>query len=147
MRCPYCKETETVVKDSRDTDDNNSIRRRRHCQCCNGRFTTFEKVQIRELSVVKRTGLKRPFDRSKIINSLTTATRKRDFSIENIEKIADKIVLEVQSLSTKEVTSRKIGKIIMQELAKIDPVAYIRFASVYKDFTSAQDFAKFINKL
>lgn len=147
MRCPYCQSTDTSVKDSRDTDEGRVIRRRRLCSSCHGRFTTFERIQIRELVVVKRTGVRRPFDRSKILKSIATALRKRNITDEQVEKLADKIVLELESSSKKEINSRMIGKLIMQELAKIDPVAYIRFASVYKDFSTAQDFAKFISKI
>lgn len=147
MKCPFCQSTDISVKDSRDTNEGKVIRRRRHCANCNGRFTTFERIQIRELVVIKRTGAKRPFDRSKILKSITTALRKRNITDEAIEIVTDKIVVELESSSSKEINSRMIGKLIMQELAKIDPVAYIRFASVYKDFATAQDFAKFINKI
>lgn len=147
MRCPFCETKNTSVKDSRETDESRVIRRRRHCSKCNGRFTTFERIQFRELVVIKRTGAKRPFDRTKILKSIATALRKRNFTNEDIEKLSDRIVLELESSTTKEIKSRAIGKLIMQELAKIDPVAYIRFASVYKDFSNAQDFAKFISKI
>lgn len=147
MKCPFCEAKNTSVKDSRETDEAKAIRRRRHCSNCNGRFTTFERVQFRELIVVKRTGAKRPFDRTKILKSITTALRKRNFTNEDIEQLAERIILELESSTTKEIKSRTIGKLIMQELAKIDPVAYIRFASVYKDFSNAQDFAKFISKI
>lgn len=147
MKCPFCQSEDISVKDSRDTNEGKVIRRRRHCGSCNGRFTTFERIQIRELIIVKRTGTKRPFDRMKILNSITTALRKRNFSEEDIEKLTDKIVVELESSTTREINSRMIGQLIMQELSKIDPVAYIRFASVYKDFSTAQDFAKFINRI
>lgn len=147
MKCPFCEAKNTSVKDSRETDESRVIRRRRHCGKCNGRFTTFERIQFRELVVIKRTGSKRPFDRTKILKSIATALRKRNFTDEDIEKLSDRIVLELESSTTKEIKSRAIGKLIMQELAKIDPVAYIRFASVYKDFSNAQDFAKFISKI
>ncbi len=147
MKCPFCESKNTSVKDSRETDESRVIRRRRHCSNCNGRFTTFERIQFRELVVIKRTGAKRPFDRTKILKSIATALRKRNFTNEDIEKLSDRIVLELESSTTKEIKSRAIGKLIMQELAKIDPVAYIRFASVYKDFSNAQDFAKFISKI
>ncbi|MDG1436500.1 MAG: transcriptional regulator NrdR [Rickettsiaceae bacterium] len=147
MKCPFCQSEDISVKDSRDTNEGKVIRRRRHCASCNGRFTTFERIQIRELIIVKRTGAKRPFDRMKILNSITTALRKRSFSEEDIEKLTDKIVVELESSTTREINSRMIGQLIMQELSKIDPVAYIRFASVYKDFSTAQDFAKFINRI
>lgn len=147
MKCPFCEAKNTSVKDSRETDESRVIRRRRHCSKCNGRFTTFERIQFRELVVIKRTGSKRPFDRTKILKSIATALRKRNFTDEDIEKLSDRIVLELESSTTKEIKSKAIGKLIMQELAKIDPVAYIRFASVYKDFSNAQDFAKFISKI
>jgi len=147
MKCPFCQSADNVVKDSRQTDEGKVIRRRRSCLKCNGRFTTFERVQLRELIIVKKSGAKRPFDRVKILKSIATALRKRNFTEEEIEKIANRITLEIESSSSKEVQSHMIGKLIMQELAKIDPVAYIRFASVYKDFSTAQDFAKFIGKI
>ena len=147
MKCPFCQSADNVVKDSRQTDEGKVIRRRRSCLKCNGRFTTFERVQLRELIIVKKSGAKRPFDRVKILKSIATALRKRNFTEEEIEKIANRITLEIESSSSKEVQSQMIGKLIMQELAKIDPVAYIRFASVYKDFSTAQDFAKFIGKI
>lgn len=147
MKCPFCHTTQTVVKDSRETDEGKVIRRRRSCLNCKGRFTTFERLQLRELIIIKRSGVKRPFDRAKIVKSIATAVRKRNFTQEEIEKIANRITLEIESSSSKEVQSHMIGKLIMQELAKIDPVAYIRFASVYKDFSTAQDFAKFIGKI
>ena len=147
MKCPFCQSADNVVKDSRQTDEGKVIRRRRSCLKCNGRFTTFERVQLRELIIVKKSGAKRPFDRVKILKSIATALRKRNFTEEEIEKIANRITLEIESSSSKEVQSQMIGKLIMQELAKIDQVAYIRFASVYKDFSTAQDFAKFIGKI
>ena len=147
MQCPFCKSVDISVKDSRNTDENRVIRRRRYCGNCNGRFTTFERIQTRELVVVKRTGSKRPFDRAKIVKSIATALRKRNFTDQQVDKFTDKIVVELESSSSREINSRMIGKLIMQELAKIDQVAYIRFASVYKDFATAQDFAKFISKI
>lgn len=114
---------------------------------CGGRFTTFEHIQIRELVVIKRTGAKRPFDRTKIFKSIATALRKRNFTDQQVDKFTDKIVVELESSSSREINSRMIGKLIMQELAKIDQVAYIRFASVYKDFETVKDFAKFIGKI
>ena len=147
MKCPFCQSAETSVKDSRDTSEGKVIRRRRHCSNCNGRFTTFERIQLRELVVIKRTGAKRQFDRAKILKSITTALRKRNITDDKIEELTDKIVLELESSSSREINSRMIGQLIMKKLAKIDPVAYIRFASVYKDFSTAADFAKFIGKL
>ncbi len=147
MKCPFCHAPETLVKDTRETEEGKVIRRRRSCTNCKGRFTTFERIQIRELSVIKKSGAKRPFDRNKILKSISTALRKRNFSDEVIENIANNIILEIESSSARDVESRAIGKLIMSELAKIDPVAYIRFASVYKDFANAQDFAKFIGQI
>ncbi len=147
MRCPFCQEKDTAVKDSRETDKGKIIRRRRHCKKCGGRFTTFETIQIKKLVAIKRNGSKRAFDPSKVQKSITTALRKRNISDETIIKITDKIVLLLESRSEKEISTRKIGNLIMRELAKIDPVAYIRFASVYKEFSTVQDFAKFISKL
>lgn len=147
MKCPFCSEENTSVKDSRNTDEGRVVRRRRSCKKCKGRFTTFERIQFRELTVVKRTGIKKPFDRTKILKSIATALRKRNFNSEEIEKLADKIVLSLESSVEKEIKSTVIGKLIMRELEKIDQVAYIRFASVYKDFSNTQDFAKFISKI
>lgn len=147
MICPFCLEADTNVRDSRNTDNGKVVRRRRYCGSCGGRFTTFERLHMRELVVIKRSGAKRPFDRTKISQSVTTAIRKRNFSEKKVEEIIDKIILELESGSAKEIPTRKIGNLIMQELAKVDPVAYIRFASVYKDFNNIEDFTKFISKL
>ncbi len=147
MKCPFCKTLDTSVKDSREAENGSVIRRRRECNDCNKRFTTFEKIHLREIVVIKRSGLKRPFDRLKILKSISTALRKRSFSDEDIEKLANRICLELESANEKEIQSKIIGQIILQELAKIDQVAYIRFASVYKDFTSIQDFVKFISNI
>ena len=147
MKCPFCNSNSTIVKDSRETGGGDVIRRRRCCGKCKGKFTTFERVKTRTLLVVKRSGIKRPFDQEKIIKSITTALRKRNFSSEDIENIANKITLELESGSAKEIPTSKIGNMIMQELANVDPVAYIRFASVYKDFATVQDFASFISKI
>jgi transcriptional repressor NrdR len=147
MRCIFCNQPETAVKDSRETEEGRVIRRRRSCKECKGRFTTFERVQMRQLVVIKRSGAKRPFDSEKILKSIFTALRKRNFSDQKIDEISKKIILELESNSAREIPTSKIGKLIMQELAKIDPVAYIRFASVYQDFSTAQDFAEFISKI
>ncbi len=147
MRCPFCKENNSSVKDSRESFQGAVIRRRRECLKCSGRFTTFERLQQTELVVVKRSGTKKPFDRDKILKAITIALRKRNFTAEEIEKITDNITLQIESSSSREIKSRAIGQLIMAELAKIDHVAYIRFASVYKDFSTLQDFAKFINKM
>ncbi len=144
MKCPFCNTSGTSVKDSRTTDEEKIIRRRRHCGNCGRRFTSFERIQIRELIVVKRSGAKRLFDRTKVEKSIITALRKRNFSDKEIESLSDRIISELESSSYKEIPTRKIGKLIMQELAKVDPVAYIRFASVYKDFTNIEDFTRLI---
>lgn len=147
MKCPFCQADDTKVQDSRETEEGKITRRRRQCSKCMGRFTTFEKIQLRQLMVIKRSGLKRPFDQSKISKSIATALRKRNHNENKVEELTKKITLELETSNLKEVPSRTIGKMIMQELAKIDHVAYIRFASVYKDFTNAQDFARFISQI
>lgn len=147
MNCPFCSKSDSSVKDSRGTENNSVIRRRRYCNKCNGRFTTFERIQLQQILVIKRSGFKKSFNRDKIQKSIATASRKRNISEDTINQIVNHIVLELESKGTREVSSRKIGELIMQELAKIDTVAYIRFASVYKEFTNAQDFAKFVSKL
>ena len=147
MKCPFCHLSDTFVKDSRDTDDGNIVRRRRHCSNCSGKFTTFECIQLRELLVVKRSGAKKPFDRNKIEQSIKTALRKRNVSNDQVMNIINKIVLHLESSNIREIPTRKIGEIILDELAQIDQVAYIRFASVYKDFSSARDFAVFVGKI
>jgi transcriptional repressor NrdR len=148
MKCPFCFKNDTLVRDSRNTEDGKIVRRRRCCNSCGRRFTTFERIQLRELVVVKRSGIKKPFDRDKIYRSINTAVRKRNVPDEVINDITNKIVLELEDGSNaREVHTKKIGELILEELAKVDQVAYIRFASVYKDFTSSQDFAKFIGKI
>ncbi len=147
MRCPTCGFENTAVKDSRYTENGETIRRRRYCQKCKHRFTTFERIQIRELSVIKRSGSKKPFDRNKIYKSIATAVRKRNISEERVLTITDSIVTACENGNLREISSRKIGEMIMEELAKVDQVAYIRFASVYKDFSSSKDFANFIGKI
>lgn len=147
MRCPFCLQPDTFVKDSREADHGSIIRRRRYCKVCSGRFTTFERIQLRALLVVKRSGTTKAFDRDKIHKSISTAVRKRHISEDVINQTINKIVSEIENNNSREMSTRKIGELIMQELAKIDLVAYIRFASVYKEFSSAQDFAKFINKI
>lgn len=147
MRCPYCSSFDIIVKDSRSTEDNTAIRRRRYCSSCKGKFTTFEKVHIRELTVIKRTGIKKPLDRDKIYKSISTALRKRNATEEQILNISNQIVLELASGNLKEVPTHTIGELILNKLATIDQVAYVRFASFYRDFTNAKDFAKFANKI
>ncbi|MGC0371887.1 MAG: hypothetical protein DGJ47_000588 [Rickettsiaceae bacterium] len=147
MKCPFCQKSDTFVKNSREADEGKIIRRRRECKGCNNRFTTFEQIQIKKTVIIKRSGFKKLLDRSKILKSISMATRKRNISQEEIEKITDRICLKIENSNEKEVESRNIGNFIMHELAKIDQVAYIRFASVYKDFSNVKDFTKFINRL
>lgn len=147
MRCPFCSSPDSLVKDSRDTEDSKVIRRRRLCIECGKKFTTFERIQRQELIVLKRSGVKKIFDRDKVYKSIMTAVRKRNISDEKVEQIVSRVVTEIESSGIKETSTRKIGELIMKELAKIDQVAYIRFASVYKDFSSVQDFAKFISRI
>ena len=143
MRCPSCSSLDTQVKDSRPTEDSAVIRRRRVCLSCNFRFTTFERVQLRELTVIKRNGRRVPFDRDKLLRSVQVALRKRSVDPERIEKEVSKIVREMESQGENEVSSETIGEMVMNGLKALDTVAYIRFASVYKDFTEAKDFEDF----
>lgn len=147
MLCPHCQYIDTQVKDSRNSSDNTTVRRRRFCPKCKFRFTTIERVQLREIFVIKRSGLKKPFDREKIVKSIAAAVRKRNISQEEVQDISDNIIREIEGLGIKEIPTRKIGETILKWLAQIDEVSYIRFASVYKDFSSAKDFATFISKL
>lgn len=147
MKCPFCDFQNTLVKDSRTISDGITTRRRRYCQNCKVRFSTYETPKLKEIQVVKRSGLKKPFDRTKIYNSISTATRKRNIDNEQIEKMVNNICGQLESSNDKEILSRKIGDLILSELAVIDEVAYIRFASVYKDFMTARDFSKFINMI
>jgi len=147
MYCPFCKNSESEVKDSRVTSDKNSIRRRRQCLACNAKFTTYEKVELNKIYVVKKSGVKKVFDIEKIKNSINTALRKRNVSIEQINEISSNILKQIESLGINYISTTKIGSIIMEELALIDQVGYIRFASVYKDFNSVDDFITFIKKI
>jgi len=147
MYCPFCKNGESEVKDSRVTSDKNSIRRRRQCLACNAKFTTYEKVELNKIYVVKKSGVKKVFDIEKIKNSINTALRKRNVSIEQINEISLNILKQIESLGINYISTTKIGSIIMEELALIDQVGYIRFASVYKDFNSVDDFITFIKKI
>ncbi|WP_442919484.1 transcriptional regulator NrdR [Methylobacterium sp.] len=140
MRCPYCGGLDTQVKDSRPSDDSSAIRRRRICPDCGGRFTTFERVQLRELIVVKRSGRKVPFDRDKLQRSVETALRKRPVEAERIERLVSGITRRLESSGEAEVTSEAIGEAVMEGLKGLDDVAYVRFASVYKNFREARDF-------
>lgn len=147
MRCPFCGHPDTQVKDSRPSDDGSTIRRRRYCTQCNSRFTTFERVQLRELVVVKKNGDRRIFDREKITRSLQLALRKRPVAEEQVEQITTRIVRELEATGETEVPSAFIGKLVMDELKGLDTVAYIRFASVYKDFGEANDFKDIVGEL
>ena len=140
MRCPSCASLDTQVKDSRPTEDSAVIRRRRVCLSCNFRFTTFERVQLRELTVIKRNGRRVPFDRDKLLRSVQIALRKRPVDAERIEQMVSKVVRELESLGENEVSSEAIGEAVMNELRDVDDVAYVRFASVYKNFREAKDF-------
>jgi transcriptional repressor NrdR len=147
MRCPYCGSLDTQVKDSRPAEDSASIRRRRVCPDCGGRFTTFERVQLRELYVVKKSGRRVPFDRDKLQRSVQIALRKRPVEAERIERLVNGIVRQLESMGEAEVTSDQIGELVMDALKGVDHVAYVRFASVYRDFGDMQDFGTIIGEL
>ncbi|KRA51429.1 transcriptional regulator NrdR [Devosia sp. Root635] len=147
MRCPYCGNDDTQVKDSRPTEDSGAIRRRRVCNGCGGRFTTFERVQLRDLTVVKKSGRKVPFDREKLAKSVYTALRKRAVESERTERMISGIVRQLESLGDVEVTSDQIGEYVMDGLKGLDDVAFVRFASVYKNFSAADDFRNFLAEL
>lgn len=147
MRCPFCEYGDSQVKDSRPSDDGFTVKRRRFCPQCNGRFTTYEKIEIKELVVVKRRGEKRLFDPQKLLRSLQVATRKRPVELVALEAIVSKITTFLEKSEENEVTSAQIGLLAMQELAFIDQVAYVRYASVYHDFHEANDFGKFIQNI
>jgi len=147
MRCPYCASENTQVKDSRPTEENAAIRRRRICPDCGGRFTTFERVQLRDLVVVKRSGRKVPFDRDKLLASVTIALRKRPIDPERIERMVSGIVRQLESSGETEIPSEAIGALVMEALRGLDPVAYVRFASVYRDFREASDFAEVLGEI
>ena len=147
MRCPFCNHEDTQVKDSRPSEDGSSIRRRRFCPACNSRFTTFERVQLRELTVVKSNNERRLFDRDKIARSMAIALRKRPVDADAVEMAINRIVQKLESEGESDIPTRRIGALVMDELKKLDAVAYIRYASVYRDFGEAKDFEKFVDKL
>lgn len=147
MRCPYCSNNDTQVKDSRPSEDNATIRRRRYCPDCGGRFTTFERVQLRELVVVKSAGRKVPFDRDKLMRSVQIALRKRAVDPERVERMVSGIVRRLETAGEPEIKSEIIGKHVMEGLRVLDDVAYVRFASVYKNFREAKDFEDIIGQL
>jgi transcriptional repressor NrdR len=147
MRCPNCASLDTQVKDSRPTEDSAVIRRRRVCLTCNFRFTTFERVQLRELTVIKRNGRRAPFDRDKLMRSVQVALRKRPVDLELIEKAVSKIVRELESGGESEVSSETIGEAVMTHLRELDDIAYVRFASVYRNFREAKDFQAALDEI
>jgi transcriptional repressor NrdR len=143
MRCPFCGHEDSQVKDSRPTEDNSAIRRRRQCEGCGARFTTFERIQLRELTVLKSEGRREPFDREKLDRSVAIACRKRQIDAAKIEKLVSGIQRQLETLGDSEIESAKIGEYVMEGLKGLDTVAYIRFASVYKEFAEAKDFEDF----
>ena len=147
MRCPFCGNEDTQVKDSRPTEDNTSIRRRRACINCGGRFTTFERIQMRELTVIKRNGQRVLFERDKLVRSMAIALRKRPVEPDRVDRVINGIVRRLESLGEQEGPSSVVGEMIMEALAGLDSVAYVRFASVYKNFREAKDFEEFIGGL
>ena len=147
MRCPFCGNEDTQVKDSRPTEDNAAIRRRRYCPACGSRFTTFERVQLRELMVVKKGGQRVLFDRDKLARSIEIACRKRPVDPERIERIVNSIVRRLESSGESDIRSEAIGEMVMDALRTLDPVAYVRFASVYRNFREAKDFEAFVEQL
>lgn len=147
MRCPFCGNEDTQVKDSRPTDDNAAIRRRRQCPNCGARFTTFERVQLRDLTVVKTTGQREPFDREKLMRSMQISLRKRPVDADRLERVVNGIVRRLESSGESEIPTSVIGQIVMEALSSLDQVAYVRFASVYRNFREAKDFEDFVGKL
>ncbi len=147
MRCPFCGNEDTQVKDSRPTEDNTAIRRRRFCPACSARFTTFERIQLRELTVLKKGGQRVPFDRDKLERSILIATRKRPVEGARIERMINGIVRRLESSGESDIPSDVVGEMVMEGLANLDPVAYVRFASVYRNFREARDFEDFVGKL
>jgi transcriptional repressor NrdR len=146
MRCPFCGHPDTQVKDSRPTEDGSAIRRRRSCPSCGARFTTFERTQLRELVVVKRNGRRTPFERDKLLRSVMIALRKRPVTQDAIEQMVSGIVRRLESMGEIEIPSETIGRAVMSALRAVDPVAYVRYASVYQDFQEASDFGKFLDE-
>lgn len=147
MRCPFCGHDDTQVKDSRPTEDNSAIRRRRYCPSCGARFTTFERIQLRELTVIKSTGRREPFDRDKVMRSLEISLRKRDVPSERIERIVNSMVRQLESTGESDIPSKALGEMVMKTLASLDKVAYVRYSSVYRDFREPGDFNEFVEKL
>lgn len=147
MRCPFCAHDDSQVKDSRPTEDNTAIRRRRQCERCGARFTTFERVQLRDITVVKSNDARESFDRAKIEQSVTLACRKRGITQEQIGQLVSGVQRQIETLGESEIASRAIGEMVMDGLRQLDAVAYIRFASVYRDFTEARDFEEFASSV
>ncbi|MFG1298073.1 transcriptional regulator NrdR [Xanthobacter variabilis] len=147
MRCPYCGSLDTQVKDSRPTEDNTAIRRRRICPDCGGRFTTFERVQLRELMILKRSGRRVPFDRDKLARSVQVALRKRPVDAERVERMITGVVRQLEGMGDTDIPSETIGELVMAGLKQLDDVAYVRFASVYRDFREAKDFESALAEL
>ena len=147
MRCPFCGHEDTQVKDSRPAEDSATIRRRRQCPNCGARFTTFERVQLRELTVVKSSGQREPFDRDKLSRSMQISLRKRPVEPDRVERAVNGIVRRLESLGETEIPTKMIGEMVMDALSNLDQVAYVRFASVYRNFREAKDFEDFVGKL
>ncbi|MCH8685461.1 transcriptional regulator NrdR [Pedomonas mirosovicensis] len=147
MRCPFCSHEDTQVKDSRPTEDNSAIRRRRQCPACGARFTTFERVQLRELVVIKKSGKRELFERDKLERSIRIALRKRPVEPDRIDRLVTGIVRQLESMGENEIPAHQIGELVMERLEALDPVAYVRFASVYKNFREAKDFETFVGQL
>jgi transcriptional repressor NrdR len=146
MKCPFCGNAESQVKDSRPSEDGGAIRRRRSCPDCGGRFTTFERVQLRELTILKKSGRRAPFDRDKLSRSIDVALRKRPVDPERLDRMVSSIVRQLESRGETEIDSSVIGELIMKSLKALDEVAYVRYASVYRDFRETNDFAKFLGE-
>ena len=146
MRCPFCGHAESQVKDSRPSEDNAAIRRRRFCTECGGRFTTFERVQLRELTIVKRSGRRTPFDRDKLVRSIAIAIRKRPIDAERSDRMVSGIVRQLEGWGETDIPSSVVGEMVMKALKGLDEVAYVRYASVYRDFRETSDFAKFLTE-
>lgn len=147
MRCPFCGFDDTQVKDSRPSEDNVAIRRRRSCPNCDARFTTFERVQLRELFVIKSDGTKKPFDRDKLARSMWIALRKRPVDEEKLEQVINGLVRQMETMGDGEISTKQIGALVMETLRRLDHVAYVRYASVYRDFRTPADFNEFVDVL
>lgn len=147
MRCPYCGGENTQVKDSRPSEDNTAIRRRRVCPDCGGRFTTFERIQLRELTVIKSSGARQPFDRDKLLRSMQIALRKRHVEPDKLERVVNSMVRQLESSGESEIPSKTIGEMVMKALEGLDKVAYVRYASVYRDFSEPGAFTEFVDRL